>query len=89
MFPALLNEHPELADVVTSLKRDHDMLSHLLGELQNALSAGSDRAILDRHLDGIEAVMETHFRYEERMLLAPLRGLHLAQSSTQVLGPLG
>lgn len=88
LFPALLNEHPELADVVTSLKRDHDMLSHLLGELQRALSAGADRAELDRHLDGIDAVMETLFRYEERMLLAPLRELHLAASSAQVLGPL-
>ena len=88
LFPALLAEHPDLADVVTSLKRDHDMLSHLLGELQNALVAGSDQADLERHLDGIEAVMETHFRYEERILLAPLRALHLESTSVQVLGPL-
>ena len=88
LFPALLDEHPDLADVIASLKRDHDMLSHLLGELQNALSSGAERAELDRHLDGIDAVMETHFRYEERMLLAPLRALRLSATSAQVLGPL-
>ena len=46
------------------------------------------RAALLRHLDGVEAVMESHFRYEERQLLTVLESLDLAAETSEVLGPL-
>ena len=46
------------------------------------------RAVHERHLDGIEAVMESHFRYEERALLSVLDGLSLEADPGQVLDPL-
>jgi hypothetical protein len=48
------------------------VLDHLLGDLARAVDAGADADALGRHLDGIDAVMETHFRYEEKRLVGVL-----------------
>ena len=72
VFTALLGLRPDLADVIGELQRDHTMLDHLLGELARAVDAGEHGAALERHLDGIDAVMETHFRYEEKRLVEVL-----------------
>jgi len=88
VFPGLLAVEPGLRDVVDQLVRDHSMLSHLLGDLQRAVDAGHGADVLDRHLDGIEAVMETHFRYEEKRLLPVLAGLRLDAPPRTALGPL-
>lgn len=94
VFAALLELRPDLADVVAELQRDHRMLDHLLGELSRAVDAGAGAATLGRHLDGIDAVMETHFRYEEKRLVDVLDepALAVALSGTDrraALGPLG
>ncbi|MDN5796053.1 MAG: hypothetical protein L0H79_09930 [Intrasporangium sp.] len=43
---------------------------------------------LDRHLAGIAAIMESHFRYEERQLFTVLETLALHANPHDVLGPL-
>ncbi|WP_233580684.1 hypothetical protein [Streptomyces triticirhizae] len=43
---------------------------------------------LDGHLEGVAAIMESHFRYEERQQLTVLESLDLAAESSDVLGPL-
>ncbi len=53
------------------------MIAHLLGGLQAAVERRASRAELDRHLEGIEAIMESHFRYEERQLTTVLGALAL------------
>ena len=88
VLPGLLAVAPHLRDVVDQLVRDHAMLSHLLGDLQRAVDAHQGPAALHRHLDGIEAVMETHFRYEEKRLLPLLAGLVLDATPRDALGPL-
>ncbi|WP_136517817.1 hemerythrin domain-containing protein [Cellulomonas telluris] len=88
MFPELLAADRSLADVVAQLVRDHSVLAQLLGSLQRAVDGGTTGAELHRHLDGIEAVMETHFRYEEKRLLEPLSRLVVDRPSQEVLGPL-
>ncbi|MFC7876539.1 hemerythrin domain-containing protein [Isoptericola sp. NPDC057391] len=93
VFTALLDLRPDLAGVVAELQRDHRMLDHLLGELSRAVDADADAATLERHLDGIDAVMETHFRYEEKRLVDALDepALAAALSGTDrraALGPL-
>jgi len=66
------------------------MIGHLLGELGRAMAAGAGVDELRRHLDGIEAVMTTHFRYEEKRLLSIVDGLDLtAFDAAAVFGPLG
>ncbi|WEK62367.1 MAG: hemerythrin domain-containing protein [Candidatus Microbacterium colombiense] len=87
LFPALRVEHPELGDVIDKLMQDHAMLSHLLGALRAAAERDEDAVSIGRHLDGIGAIMESHFRFEEREILAPLRSLALDRPVTDVLGP--
>ncbi len=88
LFPAIEAAHPALSGVLTALKQDHSMLAHLIGGLQAAARAGASRPLLDQHLDGIEALMENHFRYEERELLQVLETLRLAARTSEALGPL-
>ncbi len=89
LFPLLLAERPELADVIGKLKQDHSMLSHLIKALTAELSPEADAASLHRHLDGIEAIMETHFGYEERQLHDALDSLRPnGRNRTDLLGPI-
>jgi hypothetical protein len=84
-----LAQRPELAAaVVRTLEQDHGMIAHLLHALRAALDEGRSGADLERHLDGIGAIMESHFRYEERQLLGVLSGLDLPLGVPEGLGPL-
>ncbi|MFD2797326.1 hypothetical protein ACFS27_27455 [Promicromonospora vindobonensis] len=65
------------------------MLDHLLGELERAARSGGGRDEVLRHLDGIEAVMETHFRFEEKKLVGVLGGADRPGADRrELLGPL-
>lgn len=88
LFPAIAVVHPELRDTLRYLEQDHSMIAHLVGGLQAVIDAGGTPAELDRHLEGIAAIMESHFRYEERQLLRVLTTLDLAEDVRAVLGPL-
>lgn len=88
LFPALRAEHPELGGVIDKLMQDHSMLAYLLASLRSAAERGDDAAAIGGHLDGIAAIMESHFRFEEREILEPLRALTLDDDVKTVLGPL-
>lgn len=93
LFPALVRRRPDLVGVVRRLEQDHSMIEHLLHGLRHALDTGADVATVDRHLEGVSAVMESHFRYEERELLGPLEelvddGPALPLSPADAFGPL-
>nr|WP_314842882.1 hemerythrin domain-containing protein [uncultured Microbacterium sp.] len=88
LFPALREAHPEFGTVIDALMRDHSMLAHLLGALRTAVEGGESTASIEGHLEGIGAIMESHFRYEEREILEPLRTLLLDRDVADVLGPL-
>ncbi|MGA5148193.1 hemerythrin domain-containing protein [Streptomyces griseoincarnatus] len=86
LFPAIEAEHPELRPVLRRLEQDHSMMTHLLGGLRTAVDRTAPPEELARHLEGIAAIMENHFRYEERQLLAVLETLELAAEPREVLG---
>ncbi|YAL84297.1 hemerythrin domain-containing protein [Dermacoccaceae bacterium W4C1] len=88
LFPALARQHPELVPVLSRLRSDHSMLEHLLGGYREALDSQADSDELRQHLDGIGAVLQTHFRYEERVLLPLLDALPLQAEPREVFGPL-
>lgn len=88
LFVDLQAEQPDLEPVIAKLMQDHSMLSQLIGSLRAAVDGGAEGADLHRHLDGIAALMESHFAYEERQLLAPLAELHSDRSVARLLGPL-
>jgi hypothetical protein len=75
LFPWLRREHPGLATVVDRLEQDHAMIGALLAELDRVVRAGAGREVVRRHLEGVDAIMESHFRYEERELLPVLDAL--------------
>ena len=88
MFPELDLRHPELAEVIARLRQDHSMISCLLTEFDHATASSATAEELERHLDGIGAIMESHFGYEERELLPLLTHLELDADISDVLGPL-
>lgn len=88
LFPALAAAHPELRDTLRSLEQDHSMIAHLLSGLQTAVERVTSPDELDQHLEGIAAIMENHFRYEERALSEVLDTLALDAPPHDVLGPL-
>ncbi|GAB3808775.1 hemerythrin domain-containing protein [Micromonospora zhanjiangensis] len=88
LFPAIRAAHPELEPVLRRLTQDHSMIAYLLGGLQAAVEQAAPAAELDRHLEGVAAIMENHFRYEERQLLTVLETLSLDATPEAVLGPL-
>lgn len=88
LFPALSAAHPELAVTLDRLQQDHSMIGHLLAELRSAVERAADPADLARHLEGIAAIMESHFRFEERSLLHALDELALRADPLEALGPI-
>ena len=88
LFPELVGRHPELDATIAYLKRDHSMIAHLLGGLEEAVASQAPPEEIGRHLEGIAAIMESHFRYEERQLLAVLATLDLDAAVPDLLGPL-
>jgi hypothetical protein len=63
VFPQVAAHYPQLRDTLRALREDHAMIAALLADLA---AAPPDR--LGQHLDGVEAIMESHFRFEERAL---------------------
>lgn len=88
LFPAIAIQYPELRETLRPLEQDHSMITHLLSRLQEAVDRSASPAELDRHLEGIAAIMESHFRYEERQLLAVLEKLDLDTDPKSALGTL-
>jgi len=88
LFPAISATHPELRPALRSLEQDHSVIAHLLTELRGAVDRAAAPEELDRHLQGVAAIMENHFRYEERELLTVLETLELTAETSDALGPL-
>jgi len=87
LFPELSARHPALAPVIAKLAADHEMIAALLAQFGDALTAATPDE-LARYLDGLSAIMESHFRYEERELLGTLAALNLDADPRALLGSL-
>ena len=88
LFPELSARYPALRVVIGKLTQDHDMISTLLVGFDRAVRAQSPPEVLRRHLEGFAAIMESHFRFEERELLPLLATLDWNADPTEVFGPL-
>lgn len=88
LFPAIAEQYPQLRDTLRYLSQDHSMIAHLITGLTESVARADSPGELDRHLEGIAAIMESHFRYEERQLLTVLETLALEADVEEVLGPL-
>ena len=68
---------PDLESVITNLVQDHQMIAAILNSVRalsgEAVNATTDRvATIGRELDGLAAIVESHFGYEERAISAAL-----------------
>lgn len=88
LFPAIEAQHPHLAPMLRKLEQDHAMIGTLLAGLRSAVERAATPAELALHLEGFAAIMESHFRFEERQLLAVLDELELDADPRDVFGPL-
>lgn len=88
LFPELSARHPGLRRTIAKLTEDHELIAMLLARFDQALAAAATRSELSLHLEGLAAIMESHFRYEERELLDVLATLDLDAEPGAVLGPL-
>jgi hypothetical protein len=89
LFPALTAAHPELAPVISKLEEDHVLVAGILGQLRDLLAArpAAEPAALQRELDGLTAILESHFSFEERRIAAALDALGPENQFPDVLAP--
>lgn len=88
LFPELSARDPGLRSTIAKLAQDHEMIATLLAQLDHALASSASPGELSLHLDGLAAIMESHFNYEERQLLGALSALDLVADPQALLGPL-
>jgi hypothetical protein len=69
-FAVLAQRHPHLRPALDELQRDHDLIADILRRLE-ALPPAELRA----EIDGLAALLESHFVYEEKKLVAALNDL--------------
>ncbi len=64
------------------------MIAQLIRSVKTAIEVESSPSQILRHLEGISAIMESHFRFEERQLIEVLETLELDDDPGHVLGSL-
>lgn len=88
-FPALADQFPELAPVLAELRTDHELVADILRRLTELLdSIGPDNAdTVRRELDGLAAILESHFHWEERRLVQAFDELEMGtRTGEELLG---
>ncbi|GAA1256052.1 hypothetical protein GCM10009677_02660 [Sphaerisporangium rubeum] len=82
-FPELARGHPRLRPVIERLEHDHTMVAGLLRRMEALLDGVAPpvpetqaREVLGE-LDGLAAILESHFSYEERQIAAALDTLRV------------
>ncbi|MBT2227016.1 hemerythrin domain-containing protein [Nonomuraea sp. NEAU-A123] len=75
-FPALAEQFPELRPVLDELARDHRQVADIMRALQELLGdLDADPERVRAELDGLAALLESHFVYEEKRLVSALNAL--------------
>ncbi len=87
VFPLLAGRHPELRAFLAELERDHQVIAGLLTAVRAAagrLGKGGVAAHegVQQELDGLAAVLETHFIGEEKRLVAVLNAIDPSEGLT-------
>jgi hypothetical protein len=57
------------------LEQHHAMIGALLADLERVVREGAQASVVLRHPRGVDAIMESHFRHEERELVPLLDAL--------------
>jgi iron-sulfur cluster repair protein YtfE (RIC family) len=90
-FPVLAEQFPQLRPTISELRRDHHLVAGILRSLQGLLDGlvvgcGPAEALRVRtELDSLAALLESHFVYEEKKLVAALNSLGAQAGTTEGL----
>ena len=93
MFADLLRQRPDLSGTIAKLVEDHAMIAPIIArvaEIAGHVAGSADAApeSIRRELDGLTAIMESHFAYEERAIGAALDdGVSPSGWADRVFGP--
>ncbi|MFC5922443.1 hemerythrin domain-containing protein [Micromonospora vulcania] len=76
-FRLLAEQVPELRPVLANLITDHEVVAGILARIEELLGGATPAptAQLRGELDGLAALLESHFRYEEKRLVTALNAL--------------
>lgn len=86
MFPALAEQFPELRPVLEQLGHDHDVVAGILRRLEELPGTVGPRPdetetrLVRGELEGLAALLESHFTYEEKRIVDALNSLDVTQS---------
>lgn len=75
LLPMLRAAEPGLAPVIDNLVQDHALVTGILRRVRGLVEAGKprpDQDTLIRELDGLTAMLDSHFGYEERRIAQAL-----------------
>jgi hypothetical protein len=90
LLPALRAASPALAPVIDNLIEDHRLVAGILRRIRELLAP--DRGpvapeVLLRELDGLTAILDSHFSYEERRIASALDALGPSGWDADVFAP--
>lgn len=75
LLPTLRRDFPELTPVIAKIAEDHWLIAGILRRVEDLAAeaaAGGDRGGLVGELDGLAAIMDSHFAFEERRVGAAI-----------------
>jgi hypothetical protein len=81
-FPVLVQEFPALAPTIDKLAEDHHLITVILRAVEDLTAADATGDDVLAELDGLAAIMESHFRFEEKTLTAALDALDPAVAAS-------
>lgn len=90
LLPALRTAAPELAPVIDNLIEDHALVTAILQRVRELTSPARTPVSQDkllRELDGLTAILESHFSYEERRIANALDALGPSAWTADVFAP--
>jgi hypothetical protein len=84
MMPAV----PELAPVLEQLSEDHRLVEDIVRRLRQLLSTVTPETVEEvrREVDGLSAILESHFRWEEKALVDALERLVTERPFDELFG---
>lgn len=90
LLPELRAAAPDLAPAIDKLIEDHHLVAGILQRIRELLAPGrppSGPGALVRELDGLTAILESHFGYEERRIAKALDTLGPGAWTADVFAP--
>ncbi|BCB91218.1 IclR family transcriptional regulator domain-containing protein [Phytohabitans suffuscus] len=83
LLPALRREFPELAPTIDKLAEDHWLLAGILRRVEELAASAASVAVVVGELDGLAAIMDSHFAFEERRIAAAVDGLKASRDEVR------